>query len=170
MIPRGAIPILLTLFALGCEDSGNRVGTADEFAIYRLADTTLNSGQVLNKPLESLNLEATPFIRVRDIRYYQWRSHSFEGTSHLDSLFGRISTSWGSVSGRPFVVVAQGERIYLGTFWWAYSSSMPQCPYIETISPNPRRIELPGLYQGADPRFDPRVYSALKSSGILLEQ
>ena len=170
MLARHVLPILLALFVLRCEDAGNRLGTGDEWAIFRLADTTLTSDKVWNKPLESLQLESAPFITARNIKFYHWASHSIEGTPQFDALLDRITTSWGTVFGRPFVVVAQGERIYLGTFWWAYSSLMPQCPYIETISSKPRRIELPPLHQGVDPRFDPRIYHALKNSGILLEQ
>lgn len=170
MLARSVMAILLAPFVLGCEDAGNLFGTGSELAIYRHADTTLTSDKVGNKLLESLQLESTPFITARDIRFYHWATHSIEGTPQLDALFDRIATSWGTVFGRPFVVVAQGERIYLGTFWWAYSSLMPQCPHIETISPKPRRIELPPLHQGVDPRSDPRIYRALQNSGILLEK
>jgi hypothetical protein len=170
VLTRSAIPILLILVVLGCEDAGYHVGTGDEWAIYRLADTTLTSTKVWNNPLGSLQLESNPFITVRHIRYYHWTTHSIEGTPQLEALLDQITTTWGTVFGRPFVVVAQGERIYQGTFWWAYSSLMPQCPYIEIISRNPRRIELPSLHQGVDPRSDPRIYRALKNSGILLEQ
>ncbi len=72
MLAHRVIPVLLALFALKCEDTGSRVGTGDEWAIYRLADTTLTSNKVLNNPLGSLQLEPTPFITPRDIKFYHW--------------------------------------------------------------------------------------------------
>ncbi len=72
MLARSVITVFLALFALKCEDAGFRVDSGDDWAIYRLADTTLTSNKVLNNPLGSLQLEPTPFISTRDIKFYHW--------------------------------------------------------------------------------------------------
>jgi hypothetical protein len=44
----------------------------------------------------------------------------------------------GKTSGMPFVITAGGDRIYAGTFWWAYSSKMPPaCAVNEAIQLTP---------------------------------
>jgi hypothetical protein len=65
------------------------------------------------------------------------------------------------------------ERIYVGTFWWGYSSSMPWCPFMELTYPKgvlSRSIQLPNLHEGGDPRSDMRIYWALKNAGVLTEE
>ncbi len=76
--------------------------------------------------------------------------------------------SHGKTSGVPFVVTVGNARIYLGTFWWAYSSSMPPaCAVIEAIAPLPYKIQ---LANGAiDKRSDLRIYYSLKRSGVLVD-
>jgi len=85
----------------------------------------------------------------------------------MDSVMEYFTRNAGRTSGIPFVVTVGFDRIYLGTFWWAYSSSLPACPFMETISPKPRRISLPSLGQVTDPRGDVRIYMALQKAGVL---
>ena len=103
-----------------------------------------------------------------DFKSYFWLSHSFELTSEMDSKWENFQMHGGITSGMPFVVTAGGDRIYAGTFWWAYSSSMPPaCAVIETIQLTPYKIEL--MNGAKDKRSDPRIYSALNKSGVLVE-
>jgi hypothetical protein len=154
----------------GCDDLGEESTDPGNWALYRLSDPGLTSHQVQNNPLRSLMLAPVPFISVSDIRVYHWETHEIEFTPAVDSVLDSLRFSrWGSTSGRPFVVVVGNTRIYLGTFWWAYSSSMPLCPYIETLSPTPRSIQLPPMHQGEDPRADRRIYLSLKKAGVLDE-
>jgi hypothetical protein len=74
----------------------------------------------------------------------------------------------GPVGGIPFVVTVGNERIYLGAFWYAYSSLAPQVPYIE-VTFNEHRICRGWIDQADDKRNDRRIYDALKRAGVLTE-
>ena len=72
------------------------------------------------------------------------------------------------MSGVPFVVTVGKERIYVGTFWWSYSSMRPlNCAFIEVLGPIPYKIEL-GI-DAVDKRNDPRIINSLRKAGILVE-
>ena len=164
---------LLGSFFSSCHDLEEGVQNSRDWAIYRLADATVTSDQIRNEPLLHLTLAAVPFISERDIRSYHWKSHSIECTSRTDSLLDSLALHGGSTRGVPFVVTVNREPIYVGSFWWGYSSMMPWCPYLELTFPRgpvSRGIQLPQLPQGGDPRSDVRIYWALKNAGILTEE
>ena len=164
---------LFGLLSSSCQGVSESVQADGEWAIYRLADVNVTSDQIRNEPLSNLTLAAAPLISARDIRSYHWKTHSFEGTSKTDSLLDSLALHGGSTRGVPFVVTVDRERIYVGSFWWIFSSMMPWCPYIELAfpaGPVSREIQLPPLYQGEDPRSDRRIYRALKNAGVLKEE
>jgi hypothetical protein len=157
------------LFLTSCEDSGTEVVEVGSFTIYRLSDTTMLTSTARTIPLDSLALASSPFITSSQLTAYYWTTHSFIPVPALDTVLKRMSTSGGSVYGSPFVVMVGDERIYLGSFWWAYSSLMPSVPYIELITPGPYTIKAPPVPTGTDPREDPRVRASLRKAGILIE-
>ena len=164
--------VLVGLVFSSCQDLGDGVQGSGDWAIYRLADPSVTSDQIRNEPLSNLILATVPFISVRDIRSYHWKTHSFECTSKTDGLIDSLALHGGSTRGVPFVVTVDSEPIYVGSFWWSYSSLMPWCPYMELtfpMGPVSRGIQLPELFTGDDPRSDRRVYWALKSAGVLTE-
>ena len=77
----------------------------------------------------------------------------------------------------PFVVVAGGERVYLGAFWTHLSSYLPKFPVcyadpailaIDADLPKSAiRIEAPQIEGQEDPRGDARVREALEAAGKL---
>lgn len=145
------------------------------FAIYLLADTTLVTDQVRSEPLHDLELTSTPLITVSDIHTFHWQTQEFiiypAATNRVIELRANRQTSFGI----PIVFVAEGERIYLGAFWYAFSSLAPPVPYIELLLIEPRLgmteliIEKSWLPGADDPRFDTRIYEALKNAGILID-
>jgi hypothetical protein len=161
---------LLVLMLPSCQDLGVGDGIDGEWAIYRLANPTIFSDQLQTASLSDLTLAAAPFISVHDVRVYHWKTHALECTARADSLIDSLARHGGSTRGVPFVVTVERHPIYLATFWWGYSSSMPWCPYMEVIGPQPREIDLPPLHQGEDPRSDSRIYHALKDAGVLIEE
>jgi len=120
-------------------------------------------------PLDSLPLASSPFIACSQLKAYYWTTHSFTPDAALDSALKQLGTSRGSVYGSPFVVMVGEERIYLGSFWWGYSSLLPSVPFIELITPGPYAINAPPLSTGSDPRKDPRIRASLHAAGILIE-
>ena len=163
------IMFCLPFLLLTCKHSTSTEATIEErFAIYLLADSTITAGTAMEQSIESLIIADKPFMTSSDLKSYFWSSHSFELTSEMNSRWENFQKHGGKVSGMPFVITASGERIYSGTFWWAYSSQMPPaCAVIEILQLTSYKIEL--MNGAKDKRSDPRIYNALKKSGVLVE-
>ena len=162
-------PTALTLLALllSCKDMGTAPGDQYAFAIYLLKDTTEKAVQAANVPLGDQHLALLPLITEKDILHYHWAVHSIVFQPRIDTLLHAMAgwpyRSWGL----PFVVVANGERIYLGAFWWGYSNYMPSFPYIELTTPDQYRISWNPASAAPDPRSDARIREALQGAGVL---
>jgi hypothetical protein len=88
-------------------------------------------------------------------------------TAAVDSQLTAMQSVRGHTGGIPFVVVAGDERVYLGAFWYAYSSLMPQVPYIDVLLEPHRIWQTTSPLVTEDKRTDPRIYVVLKASGIV---
>lgn len=166
---------LLTLTFSSCQDLGEGLPGDGEWAIYQLSDAALSSEEVRNVPLSQLSLAAAPFISVHDILWFDWGTHSFECLPHVRGRLDSLARYGGSVRGVPFVITVGKRPIYLGSFWWSYSSIMPWCPTIEVTFVGlsgsgviQLRVELPPLHQGEDPRLDWRIHEALRRAAVLV--
>lgn len=141
------------------------------FEIYLVKETGTDAVQKTN--LDKLPLEDAPLITGRDIIAYNWDKHSFKVKNN-----GKI---YGSILKRSFIVVADGKRIYRGTFWSAlYSMWPPEIPiYLYSMYGHDGR----DFYLNIG-RFtlnekipenvlktisDQRIYRSLKKLGILFE-
>lgn len=96
------------------------------FEIYLVRDLT--TADAVKKRLNELPLEEKPVLVHCEIVEYNWANHEIKliNNSLEKELSGKVP-----VSGKPFVVVANGERIYLGAFWTPLSSlSEPGIPVI----------------------------------------
>ena len=139
------------------------------FAIYLLDINTVSSRDH-NKPLDSLMLASVPLLTERDLQSYYWSSHEFVPNSRVDSILQELGSRPYMSAGLPFVVVACGERIYYGTFWWAYSNSLPTIPHIQvTTWPGKYKIRPPYFPPILDVRSDSRIYETLRTAGVLRE-
>jgi hypothetical protein len=153
---------------IGC-DSGTGSSKSSDFAIYLLKDSKLTAAQVWSEPLESCVLAGSPFIESRDLKSYSWQTHEFSVWAAVDSQLVAFRRTLGPTGGIPFVVVVGTEKIYLGAFWYGYSSMICQVPFIDVIG-NPHRInKCESVLVSEDKRIDPRIYQALKAAGILVE-
>jgi hypothetical protein len=161
------VSISLFLFSCNHSTSDDKL-SAGSFAIYILQDSTITAGEAFSIPLDSLQLSSSALIAMNDLKSYVWSTHAFELTDQARPIFDNYLLSHGTTRGVPFVVTVANDRIYLGTFWWAYSSSMPPaCAVFDAIGPLPYKIK---LANGAiDKRSDSRIYNSLKKSGILVE-
>jgi hypothetical protein len=79
-----------------------------------------------------------------------------------------LRTRLGTPLDMPFVVIADGTRIYLGTFTSQISSIGPTGPfvYVEDISADDLFLRSP--LSGSDPRSDERIIKALSERGKLV--
>ncbi len=166
---RNIVLMSTSLILLSCTHStSNDQASQETFGIYLLKDSTITAGGAFLQPIDSLTLTTSAFLSLNDLTSYVWSTHAFELTDESRTTYERFLISHRRTSGVPFVVTVGNDRIYVGTFWWAYSSSMPPaCAVIEAVAPLPYRIR---LADGAiDRRNDSRIYSSLKSSGVLVE-
>jgi len=142
--------------------------------IYLLSDSKLYATDAAKKDLASLQLAAEPLFTSKEMSYYKWNSHEF----YLDSLSAKKIRDYAkanqSVFGIPFVIRVDKERIYLGAFWFLYSSLAPSFPNIDVTfvsSPLQQKFIISPAWTDGTPerRNDVRIYKTLKAEGILIE-
>jgi len=149
------------------------------FEIYLVAE---EMSETENVNIDDLSLEEEPILTMEDIEKYYWHEQCFVTRSGYridDDLVNRRLT----VFGLPYVVVVNGERIYMGKLWTQVSSVWPYSPSItiqgSLIVINPEQYELlPGqrLYsvywdteEAKEAVFDERIYDVLEQNGLLAE-
>jgi len=134
--------------------------TKQNTKMFYLTDyTTIN--------LDTIELEAKPYIKYADILYY-------DTTQHIIGLrYSHHNLSFDSVAvlGRMFVVTLNGQAQYCG-FLWAAISSIPcnwvfmEEPIDELITYKQNEVQLKLMYpQTVDPRCNPEIFARLKADG-----
>jgi hypothetical protein len=162
------IIVLCSIGGIAC-DSGIDSPDSSSFAIYLLKDPSTTASQVWSSPVEALELADTPLLTQREITLYRWQTHQFEVTSPIEMQLTALKNRSGPVGGIPFVATVGRTRIYLGAFWYAYSSLAPQSPYIDVLL-DVHRIHAAWINQDqGDVRNDKRIYAALKAAGVLAD-
>lgn len=164
-----ALALALLASAPADQDRSGRAETADVFAVYLVAEpvdariTGYGKGD-----WSHLRLSASPLIAGDDIISYAASTHAM--TLRPEAL-ARIPRP--SVGGAPFVVLAQGRRVYLGVFITIASSRSFAVPAIVVdryvMDPAQPRDALviersypsPEFGAGQDPRGDERIKTAL---------
>lgn len=136
--------------------------------LYLLGDATITPDQAAAMPLESLPLAVGAALSLSSIAYFQ-RSTGEVGfipsTSHGDALKSALNVP---LAGLPFVVVVDGERMYLGAFTRAMSSYAPPGPTISVDAINNEYFTIEAPRTGNDPRFSPRVVEVLQKAVRLI--
>lgn len=164
-----ALALVFLASAAGDQDRPGRGGTADVFAIYLAAEPVDGRMTGYGKgDWSNLRLSASPLIAGDDIISYDLSTHSVR--LRREAL-ARIPSP--PVHGTPFVVVAQGHRVYLGVFVTIASSRSFAVPAIVVdryvMDPTRSRDTLviersypsPEFGVGPDPRGDERIKTAL---------
>jgi hypothetical protein len=160
--------LVLLISLVSCTDFGERSGDESGWALFRLADSSLTDYELRSVPLEKIALLKRPLITAADLTAYSWSTHSFTGTGRLDSTISTLSLLHGHSRGLPFMVAVDGQPVYLGSFWFGYSSIADSgCPYVMLPPVPPYRIQASLLGEIPDPRGDNRVFEALSRAGIL---
>lgn len=160
----------LVLPATGCDNKVVKETSresSDVFSIYLLAE------KLEGEPpydLDKLTLQAKPWLSVEDIAYYDFSTHYIYLKEDKASL---LSDEIPTATVYPFVVVANGERCYLGHFVSPVSSYLPTTPFISDypgFELYPEDIIYIANYSpdgAADPRNDRRIRDALAKAGKL---
>jgi hypothetical protein len=157
-----------------CSCSDNNITEAyleNGLNFYLLKDSTITAGQASNIDINDLNLAEKPFLTYKDLIHYNWKEHSFGIDSNKAKIIRNICANNITVFGIPFVVTVDQERIYLGAFWFAFSSIAPTFPHINTTFAELSRvlaIEKSWDSTKPDLRNDKRIYDTLIEYGLLL--
>lgn len=167
MTSRMLVATLVALLA-ACSRSSLRAPAAT-FAIYTLQDTTLTVADAATRDLDGLVLEPTPFLTGADLTTYSWSDHSFSVTPAMRSRLETLGAKPYKSAGIPFVVLVGDERLYLGAFWYGYSSSWPRVPYVVLPPVGSLKLHVPAIGEVADPRSDERLRASLKRAGLLVD-
>ncbi len=139
------------------------------FSIY-LTDPKIKPEQL--PFISHLELEMEPILSNQDIVSYAKTTHEIVLTA---SAAERIQNLHAPTSGLAFAACVDGQPVYTGAFWPAYSSQsydgITIDPVLVTREHPVAQIRLgypgPDLFQGEDPRSDPRVLKALQEDGKL---
>jgi len=137
------------------------------FALYLVKD--LDTAAARATALDELPLEAEPVLTDRDLYAYHWSSHTL-ALANGAAILERLPRT--PMHGLPFVVVADGKRIYLGAFWTSFSSQSVDLPVIDTLLGDwTIRPGYPWVHAlDPDPRGDARIRRALSNLGKLIDE
>ncbi|MBN1943075.1 MAG: M56 family metallopeptidase, partial [Phycisphaerae bacterium] len=122
--------------------------------------------------MENLKLAAKPFIGRDDIRYYDWKNHTIHLKLDMKKRFSALMKKRRPTV--PFVVVADGRRLYVGMLMNPVSSeAYPDVPIIctellpaETKRQNTIQIQHPP-YKGHDRRDNKILKRVLGEMNLL---
>ncbi len=97
------------------------------FAIYLLEENppAASPGQPLGS-LDELTLQAEPLLTIADLDFYDYATHCI----YLNDQAVPFAARFPSANVSSFVLVAGGERCYLGYFISPVSSYLPMTPFI----------------------------------------
>jgi hypothetical protein len=146
---------------MGSSESNKR------FQLFLLKDSTLRSDGVASRPLDDLVLADSPVLDLNRIAYVE-KATTKIGFNPGQKIGDTLRTQLGMPLGLPFVAVADGTRIYLGTFFASLSSIGPTGPNanVEDITSDGFTLRAP--WSGTDPRNDDRILKALTETGKLV--
>jgi len=141
-----------------------------QFEIFFLNDTSAGAHRFMQTSLRNLPLADSPWITTADISAYNWETHEIFLKKESAALMDQFQDPLFGLD-IPFVVVANGERIYRGQFRSMVSSSIglwAQIFRIEGETPGVR-LGLPGVSYSLDLRSDERIRRCLVEAGLLDE-
>lgn len=126
-----------------------------ELKFYVVKDLNLAQSEKLS--LGALPLEDAPILTGADIITYNWTNHTMK---LKDSGMEKLNFT-PPVDGKPFVVMVDSERIYMGVFWGLHSSlTVPYAPMILLPSRDENSITLKQYGLGSV-REDRRIAESL---------
>jgi hypothetical protein len=167
--------ILLSVFISSCTENNVTESTLQEgINFYFLKDSTITANQISAQNIYDLKIADKPFLTYKDLLYYNWEEHSFGIDSNKAKVIQNICESRPTVFGIPFIITVDQERIYLGAFWYSYSSLAPTFPYIDALfnlGQTPQVLSIQKSWDSTKPdlRSDKRIYNALIKYNLLVK-
>jgi hypothetical protein len=136
----------------------------NRWSIYLLSNPSVSATDALKQPIDSLSLDSQPIVHLMSIAYYGQGANTAIWDDWYTSEALLNSLPQVGVYGLPFVVVAGGEKIYVGAFTTPISSVMVDAPSIDTSSIPKEGFSILPPPSGPDPRSDPRILKVLSES------
>jgi hypothetical protein len=114
-----------------------------------------------------LVLADNPLLDLNSIAYVEKSTFKI-GVDPDWGVVSSLRTKLGTPLGTPFVAVADGERIYIGTFTAGMSSIAPVGPFalVDEFASDGFVLQAPK--SGTDTRFDARILKALSERSKLV--
>jgi len=164
---------ILSIIFISCGDSDD-TEYQDRFALYLLKNDTVTTIDVQDSVLADIELKDMPSITYDDIIAYQKEDHKVYLNEYFSRFFvGDTLRIFSYYFGKPFVLIANDERIYLGSFISGLSSWAPDTPQIldYAIDNSEKSFIIFGapIYNEStfvDVRNDKRIFKALKDKII----
>lgn len=135
----------------------------DRLEIYLLEDPSLTSRDTDVLSLDSLVLAEQPLLDLFDITFMQPDTGDVGVNPSAWYPAEGLGDKLGDVPlyGLPFVVVADGERIYQGAFMTMISSVLTRGPQVMVERSTPDGFVIEPPVDGTDPRNDSRILAVL---------
>lgn len=148
--------------------------TGKAFELYLVADEQMSGADVYLTDINDLPLAEAPLLKTEDIASYDASFHAINLTDEAYQRMLLVFARGMPMSGVPFVIVSNSERIYAGAFWsMASSLSFDGIAIIEPLDPfnSPLYLILgypsSDFFTGQDPRDDARLMQALEDAGLM---
>lgn len=174
--------MILSTFLNCSKDNDLSNSTDHNFAIYLLKNPDLKIGDILTKNLveqesqvlEAIEIQKEPWLKDDDIQFYDFSSHLLylkrDKYNYLPlPVELQIPSSWVD---KPFMIVLDGQKRYMGVFKGFYDIDQWPLPYIDIsynyLYPQDLLIISWEWFDNAseDNRNDPYVMEALKRANI----
>ena len=162
--------LLISILFFRCSNSTSSNADENEFGIYLLKDTLAITSDAKKLSLSSLEVQEAPIISINDIENYDWSKQTINLRSEAFEKFGGVQDKIKSIYGLPFIVMVNGQKIYLGNIYPLYSSYIhEELPYMAVSPFTEMKISRSPDRSIADVRMDKRIYSVLKSKNKIKE-
>jgi hypothetical protein len=118
--------------------------------------------------IQQVEVDKNPIITEKDIVEYHWKTHTIILSEEGLSKF----PSGNKYFGKPFIIVADGHRCYMGAFWSKILSANYSRPVID-ITSKTKIIRIEQAYptakfaKGDDPRNNQFIYKVFSDLGKL---
>lgn len=134
------------------------------FDIYFLADSDLEFIDVVRMPISSLYISDSPVATINDILSYEILNYSETlPLAHSIKFKSNMRIKFGGKN-RPFLLIANGERVYVGEYWANFMSIIPPDIFIYPYSDS--EFHILSSDDGTEKINDKRILDALTKAGI----
>lgn len=144
------------------------------YAIYFLQDSALSTHQAAQMNIDQLVLSEKPWITDNDILFYDFSSHCIYLKKDKGQFFNKYSGMYFQFEpvliDKPFVIIANNERCYVGSLHGAALSLSPAGPYMDELDVGYFPKDVMHISRGwndtADVRNDTRIKDAFTALGL----